>query len=95
MAASQNIIGPRLRTIRREKGLTQSMLAARCGILGWDIGENIITKIETDVRCVGDIELMCLALALDITPAMLLPPIEKVKAIVKSYYSEKASRLDD
>lgn len=95
MTTSQNIVGPRLKAIRREKGLTQAMLAARCGILGWDIGENIITKIETDVRCVEDIEILCLALALDVSPVELLPPFEKIKAVVKSYYGGEASRLDD
>ena len=40
------------------------MLAARCGALGWDVGENTVTKIETGVRCVTDNELIFLAEAL-------------------------------
>jgi transcriptional regulator with XRE-family HTH domain len=88
MAAQQNIVGPRIQALRREKGLTQAMLAARCGMLGWDVGENVVTKIETQIRCVVDVELLCLARALDVAPAELLPPKEKAKAIVGSYFAE-------
>src|SRR5438132_4421493 len=55
MPSPQNIVGPRLKALRRELGLTQAMLAARCGTLGWDIGENVITKIETAIRCITDV----------------------------------------
>lgn len=94
MAASQNIVGTKLRAIRREKGLTQAMLAARCGMLGWDIGENTITKIETDVRCVVDAEILCLASALTVKPADLLPEPEKLKTVVKAYFASRPSQLD-
>ena len=66
MPLPQNIVGSRLKALRRELGFTQAMLAARCGTLGWDIGENIITKIETKIRCVTDVELVCIAAALRI-----------------------------
>lgn len=89
MAAAQNIIGPRIQALRRAKGLTQAMLAARCGVLGWDIGENTITKIETHIRCVVDAELMCLAKALDVTPDLLFPAPEKLKATIRNYYSDR------
>lgn len=64
MRPSQNIVGPRVQALRKKQGLTQAMLAARLGAMGWDIGENIITKIETGVRCVTDNELVILAEAL-------------------------------
>lgn len=95
MAAPQNIVGSRLRAIRREKELTQAMLAARCGMLGWDIGENTITKIETKIRCVVDAELLCLAKALDVRPEALLPTAEKTKATVKGYFAVRPSNLDE
>lgn len=94
MAAPQNIVGPRIRALRREKGLTQAMLAARCGVLGWDVGENTVTKIETRIRCVVDAELLCLAKALDVGLSDLLPPPEKTKATVKGYFAVRPSMFD-
>lgn len=94
MAAPQNIVGPLLRAIRREKGLTQAMLAARCGVLGWDIAENTVTKIETQIRCVVDAELLCLAKALDVRPEAFFPSSEKFKSVVKAYFAERPSALD-
>lgn len=49
------------------------MLAARCEILGWEVSENGITKIETQVRCVTDKELLILAEALKVKLRDLLP----------------------
>jgi transcriptional regulator with XRE-family HTH domain len=87
MPPPQNIVGPRIKLLRRERGLTQSMLAARCGLLGWDIGENVVTKIETRVRCVTDAELICLAKALNTDANDLLPPKEKMKSTVTAFFS--------
>ena len=92
MAAAQNIVGTRIKALRQEQGLTQSMLAARCGMLGWDIGENIVTKIETRIRCVTDVELVCLAAALRIEPVSLLPPKAGTLATLKEYFAGHFSR---
>jgi len=73
MPKSQNIIGPHLKTARRSRSLSQAMLAARCGTLGWDIGENTIAKIETGIRCVTDRELVVLARALRVKLRDVLP----------------------
>ena len=68
------------------------MLAARCGMLGWDIGENIITKIETGIRCVTDAEFACLAKALTVPPEALLPPPDKFKSTIAAFFSERPRR---
>lgn len=94
MAAAQNIIGSTVQAIRRRKGLTQALLAGRCGMLGWDVGENVITKIETHFRCVTDVELLCLAKALEVHPEELLPGTEKAKAVIKAHYRQRPSSLD-
>jgi hypothetical protein len=91
MPSPQNIVGTRLKTLRREKGLTQAMLAARCGRLGWDIGENTVTKIETHVRCVTDFEVVCIAKALDVCPEALLPPKEKMKSVIETFFLRPTS----
>lgn len=89
MHAPQNIVGPQIQALRRNRKLTQAMLAARCGMLGWDVGENVITKIETQIRCVVDVELLCLAKALDISPELLLPAENQAKRTIKVYYAAK------
>lgn len=64
MPPNQNVTGPRIRDLRQAKNLSQAMLAARCEVLGWQISENGITKIECQIRCVTDHELLILAEAL-------------------------------
>jgi hypothetical protein len=69
----QNIIGPVVRKIRYGRGWTQAMLAARCARVGWDIGENTISKIEAQVRCVTDSEIVFLAQTLKVKEQELFP----------------------
>jgi transcriptional regulator with XRE-family HTH domain len=88
MPLPQNIVGSRIKAIRREKEFTQAMLAARCGLLGWDIGENVVTKIETGIRCVTDVELVCIAFALDISPEQLLPGRDRIKSSVTAFFRQ-------
>ncbi len=64
MAAPQNIVGPVVRKIRYQRDWTQAMLTARCSRAGWDISENTIAKIEAQIRCVTDEEIVFLAKAL-------------------------------
>lgn len=92
MASPQNIVGSRIKALRLEKGLTQEKLAARCGMLGWDVGENVITKIEIQIRCVVDAELLCLAQALEVEPERLFPAAEQTKAGIKKYFLGKGAR---
>lgn len=72
MKGKQNIVGLRIKTLRNKRGLHQGMLAAKCGILGWDMSRGTLAKIEAQVRCVSDKELVVLAKALKVTPNDLL-----------------------
>ena len=62
----KNIIGAQLRRLRYSKGLTQSELAARCGVAGFDISRGTLSKIEAGLRCVNDSELLLLAKVLKV-----------------------------
>lgn len=73
MPPLQNTIGPQIKRLREQKKLTQAMLAARCGILGWEISENGITKIEAQIRCVTEKELLVLAEALKVKLREIYP----------------------
>ena len=66
MPRSQNTIGPQVKKLRKQRKLTQTQLAARCGVLGWEVSENGITKIEAQIRCVTEKELLVLASALKV-----------------------------
>lgn len=70
---TQNLIGPVIRKLRYGRGLTQAMLTARCSRVGWDVGENTIAKIEAQIRCVTDREIVFLAKALHVPVQNLFP----------------------
>jgi transcriptional regulator with XRE-family HTH domain len=68
-----NIVGRQVRQIRSKQGLSQPRLAAKCQRIGWDIGRDIIARIETGVRLVTDSELLFLARALNVEVVSLFP----------------------
>lgn len=74
MTKLQNIVGPQVRKLRYQQGMTQGMFAARCSVLGWDLSRGTLSKIEAQLRCVTDGELVILAKALKVEPTALLPP---------------------
>lgn len=79
----QNIVGRQVARIRSNLALTQEMLAARCGVAGWDISRGTLAKIEAGVRCVTDLEAAILALALrvslhDLYPADIASRLKKL-----------------
>ena len=71
--ARQNIVGPTIRKLRYRKGWTQAMLTARCQWLGWDVAYSTIAKIEAQIRCVSDREVLYLAKALRVRLDEIFP----------------------
>jgi transcriptional regulator with XRE-family HTH domain len=74
MTKPQNIVGPQIRKLRYQQKLTQAMFAARCTLHGWDLSRGTLSKIEAQLRCVTDAELVILARALKVEATELLPP---------------------
>jgi transcriptional regulator with XRE-family HTH domain len=70
------MIGPTLRSLREAEGLTQAELAGRLQLAGWDISRETLAKVESQVRCVTDRELVRFAEALEVEPNELLRPIK-------------------
>lgn len=68
-----NLVGPQVRRIRYQQGLTQPALTLKCQLIGWDISREGIAKIESQVRGVSDIELLKLAKALRVHFSVLFP----------------------
>jgi transcriptional regulator with XRE-family HTH domain len=77
MTVHQNIIGSVVREIRAKKGLTQAQLVAKLNLAGWDLSRGTFSKIEAQIRCVTDIELLKLAKGIGIDAPELLRRAEK------------------
>jgi DNA-binding XRE family transcriptional regulator len=77
MTAKKNIVGPQVRKLRYQQALSQEMLAARCARFGWDISRATLSKIEAQLRCVVDSELLILANALGVELPDIFPTSKK------------------
>ena len=71
MQPPRNILGPVVRRLREEAGLTQPMLVARIHRKGWDISRETLAKVEAQIRWIADFEVLHLAAALGVTPGDL------------------------
>ena len=69
----QNLIGPQVRRLRTEAGLSQEALAAKLQLAGWDISRGGLSKVEASLRRVNDAELWILAKCLARPIAALFP----------------------
>ncbi len=72
MNSPRNIVGPVVRELREKIGLSQAALAAKLNLAGWDVGRDIIARIEGQVRWVADFEILKLAGSLGIDGPELL-----------------------
>jgi len=66
-----NVVGPRVKALRKDQGLKQSQLVAKCNLIGWNISRGTLAKIESKVRRVTDGEVVLLAKALGVEIAEL------------------------
>ena len=69
---SKNIVGPRVRELRTEMGLSQRQLAERLQLMGLECSDLTILRIESGKRFVPDYELRALAEALQTSYRFLL-----------------------
>jgi transcriptional regulator with XRE-family HTH domain len=68
-----NVVGPQVRRIRYQQGLTQPGLMRKCQLLGWDVSRESIAKIESQIRRVSDLEVLKLAKVLRVHFSVLFP----------------------
>ncbi|MBR2100926.1 MAG: helix-turn-helix transcriptional regulator [Eubacterium sp.] len=73
----KNVIGNVLAKIRLEQRITQTELAARMQVLGTNIDQQMISKIEKNQRQVTDYELACFCKCLNISPEKMLEDFYK------------------
>lgn len=58
---SKNIIGNKIKTLRKNKGLTQKSMAEQLQLLGYEFSDLTILRIEQGTRFVPDYEVVILA----------------------------------
>lgn len=58
---TKNLIGSKVRELRRQAGLSQEELMAQLQILGMDSERGVIKRIENGTRFVSDVELKLLS----------------------------------
>jgi hypothetical protein len=58
MKKERNIVGPTVRKLRYKQKLSQTQLAVRCQLDGWNASRDVIAAIEGQVRCVTDMEIL-------------------------------------
>jgi len=82
----QNLVGPVIRKLRKDDGLSQEALAARLQVAGWDLTRGGLSKIEARLRRVNDAELLLLAKVLKCSLADLYPakPVNLTRVLRQS-----------
>lgn len=69
----KNLIGPRVRELRKERKMTQKELAVQLQLLGYDFNDLTILRIEQQTRFVSDIELLALSTFFNVEISKLYP----------------------
>ena len=67
----KNLVGARIESIRRNRGMKQKLLA-QLQVRGVDINASALSKLEGQLRTVTDIELLAFAEILDVDVFWLL-----------------------
>lgn len=73
----KNLVGARIRALRKGAGLSQEELMAQLQLLGMDAERGVIKRIENGDRVVGDLELKLLAEFFHVTYDYLIDGAEK------------------
>ena len=74
---NSNLISHNLRRFRKAQKLSQEELAAKMQLLGVEINQQLISKIERNQRFVKDFELVCFCQALKVSERELLSDFYK------------------
>lgn len=75
---NKNIIFQKLKAARTKAGLSQLELAAKMQIWNINIDQQIVSKIERNLRMVTDYELMCFCEILNVDVRWMLKDIDRM-----------------
>ena len=82
-----NVVGQQVGKYRNAKGWTQSVLARKLQLQGWDISLGSLGKLEARLRRVPDCELMFLAKVLSVTISDLFPRAVRLRDLGPKFQS--------
>jgi len=82
-----NVVGPQVGRFRNSKGWTQSVLARKLQLQGWDISLGSLGKLEARLRRVPDCELMFLAKTLSVSISDLFPKGVRLRELGPKFQS--------
>ena len=68
----KNVIHARLRYYRELRGMSQEQVVAKLQVMNVNIDQQMLSKIENNLRMVTDYELACLCRVLQVTERELL-----------------------
>jgi transcriptional regulator with XRE-family HTH domain len=89
MKVALNVVGPQVRKFRNRKGWTQSTLALKLQLQGWNISLGSLGKLEAQLRRVPDCELIFLSKVLGVSIPDLFPKIRLLKQLGPQFQSGK------
>ena len=73
---NKNIVHKRIKEAREALGISQGELAARMQTLNVNMDQQMVSKIERNLRIVKDYEIVCFAKALKVSEKQLLSQYE-------------------
>ena len=77
---NKNVSGLAIERIRKERGMKQSELLLKMQVMGLDINQSSLSKVEGKKRIVSDIELRAIAHILGVSIMDLVPPLDETEA---------------
>ena len=82
-----NLVGPQVRRLRVQQGLTQPAFAVRCQRSGYVLSRESLAKIESRLRGVTDAEVVLLARALRVPFVLLYPAAEELETLITLFFA--------
>jgi transcriptional regulator with XRE-family HTH domain len=76
----RNVVGPQVRKLRYRLNWTQSFLAERLQLAGWDCTRSLVAKVEAGQVWVSDFELLYFAKVLKVSISELFPTLDPMAA---------------
>jgi transcriptional regulator with XRE-family HTH domain len=80
-----------VRKLRQQRGWTQSQLAAKLQLYGWDMSRESVTNLEIQKRRVPDLEVLVLARVLGVKTEELFP--RNIRGKLKDLFPEYRVKL--
>ena len=69
---NKNVVSAMVRSYRKQRGYTQQQLACKMQLMGVNMDQQMVSKIEQNRRIVTDYELACFCEILSVSPNELL-----------------------